>query len=45
MEGRATAILRETRAPAVIVARTDLAADTGRKVVAALEGFFASPKE
>ncbi len=45
VEGRATAILRETRAPAVIVARTDLAADTGRKVVAALEGFFASPKE
>jgi N-acetylmuramoyl-L-alanine amidase len=45
VEGRATAILRETRAPAVIVARTDLAADTGRKVVAALESFFSGPKE
>jgi len=45
VEGRATAILRETRAPAVIVARTDLAADTGRKVVAALEGFFSGPRE
>lgn len=45
VEGMATAILRETRAPAVIVARTDLAADTGRKVVAALEGFFSGPKE
>ena len=45
VEGRATAILRETRATAVIVARTDLAADTGRKVVAALEGFFSGPKD
>jgi N-acetylmuramoyl-L-alanine amidase len=40
VQGKATALLRETRAPAVIVARSDLSADTGRQVVSALEGFF-----
>jgi len=45
LEGKATALLRETRAPAVIVSRADLAASTGRKAVAALETFFASPHE
>lgn len=39
--GRATAILRETRAPAVIVARNRLEPELGRKVVDGLEGFFA----
>jgi hypothetical protein len=36
----ATAILRETRAPAVIVARQVLTAETGRQVVNGLEAFF-----
>ena len=39
--GRATAILRETRAPAVIVARHRLEPDLGRQVVEGLEAFFA----
>jgi N-acetylmuramoyl-L-alanine amidase len=39
--GRATSILRETRAPAVIVASADLSDETGRKAVAGLEQFFA----
>lgn len=38
--GMATAILRETRAPAVIVARNELTADLGRRVVEGLEAFF-----
>jgi N-acetylmuramoyl-L-alanine amidase len=40
VEGKATAMLRETRAPAVIVSPAQLSADTGRKVVEALETFF-----
>jgi N-acetylmuramoyl-L-alanine amidase len=39
--GRATAILRETRAPAVIVARNQLEPDLGRLVVDGVEAFFA----
>lgn len=39
--GRATAILRETRAPAVIVARNEMEPDLGRKVVDGLAAFFA----
>jgi N-acetylmuramoyl-L-alanine amidase len=42
VEGRATALLRETRAPAVIIARSDLSAATGRRVVDGLEHFFGS---
>lgn len=38
--GKATAILRETRAPAVIVARKELTAELGRQVVDGLEAFF-----
>jgi hypothetical protein len=38
--GMATAILRETRAPAVIVARQVLTAEIGRRVVVGLEAFF-----
>ena len=38
--GRATAILRETRSPAVVVCATELHADTGKKVVAGIEDFF-----
>lgn len=40
-EGRATAILRETRAPAVIVSHTNLSADVGRQVVEGISKFFA----
>jgi N-acetylmuramoyl-L-alanine amidase len=40
VEGRASAILRETRAPAVVVARHDLGAAVGRKTVEGLERFF-----
>lgn len=40
VRGRATAILRETRAPAVIVARHRLDSGLGRQVVAGLEAFF-----
>jgi N-acetylmuramoyl-L-alanine amidase len=42
IEGRATAILRDTRAPAVIVARSELSAEIGRRVVDGIEGFFAT---
>lgn len=38
--GRATAILRETRAPAVIVHAADLGAKTGESVVRGLDRFF-----
>ena len=38
--GMATAILRETRAPAVIVARGELTPQIGVQVVAGLEAFF-----
>ena len=38
--GMATAILRETRAPAVIVARQELTPEVGRRVVVGLEAFF-----
>lgn len=41
-EARATAILRETRAPAVIVAQQDLTADIGRQVVEGISQFFAT---
>jgi N-acetylmuramoyl-L-alanine amidase len=40
VEGRATAILKETRCPAVIVARPDLDQSIGRKVVEGIEDFF-----
>jgi len=39
-EGRATAILRETRAPAVIVAHPELGAELGRRVVEGIAQFF-----
>ncbi|MGQ0849908.1 MAG: peptidoglycan-binding protein [Actinomycetota bacterium] len=42
VEGRATAILRETRAPAVIVSRAPLSAELGRQVVDGIERFFSS---
>jgi N-acetylmuramoyl-L-alanine amidase len=38
--GRATAILRETRSPAVVVALPRLDADVGRRVVDGIEAFF-----
>lgn len=40
VEGRATTILRETRAPAVVVARSDLDASVGRRTVEGIEQFF-----
>lgn len=40
VEGRASAILRETRAPAVVVAHHDLGAEIGRRTVVGLERFF-----
>lgn len=42
VEGRATAMLRETRSPAVVIARNDLDATLGRKTVAGISAFFAS---
>lgn len=42
VEGRATAILRDTRAPSVIVAHHRLTDDIGRKVVDGLDQFFAT---
>jgi N-acetylmuramoyl-L-alanine amidase len=42
VEGRATAILRDTRAPSVIVAQPALDADIGRQVVDGLAQFFAT---
>jgi N-acetylmuramoyl-L-alanine amidase len=41
MAGRATALLRETRAPAVVVSRTVLDPNMGRAVVDGIELFFA----
>ncbi len=38
--GRATAILRETRAPAVVISATDLGPKTGEAVVQGLDRFF-----
>lgn len=38
--GRATAILRETRSPAIVVSLRSLDGDTGRRVVAGIERFF-----
>lgn len=40
VEGRATAILRDTRAPSIIVAQPELASDLGRQVVDGLAQFF-----
>jgi N-acetylmuramoyl-L-alanine amidase len=40
VKGKATAILRETRAPAIIVARTAMGPELGRQVVEGLEAFF-----
>ncbi len=40
VEGRATAILKETRAPAIVVARDDLGIQTGRSTVDGLQAFF-----
>lgn len=40
VEGRAGAILRETRAPAVVISRHDLGSEVGAKVVEGLERFF-----
>lgn len=42
VEGRATAMLRETRSPAVVIARNDLDATLGRKTVAGIAAFYAS---
>ena len=41
-EGRAHPILKETRAPAVVVAAADMTEELGRKVATAIVGFFAS---
>lgn len=43
--GRASAILRETRSPAVVVSVTQLDADLGRRTVEGLERFFRSRGE
>jgi len=45
IQGKATAILRETRAPAAIVARRELTAELGRQVVDGLEQFFTNRSE
>lgn len=42
VEGRATAMLRETRSPAVVIARNDLDEALGRKAVAGIAAFFSS---
>lgn len=42
VEGRATAILRETRSPAVVIARNDLNEALGRKTVTGIAAFFES---
>jgi N-acetylmuramoyl-L-alanine amidase len=42
-EGRATPILRETRAPAVVIHRHDLDENLGRAVIQALEEFTSVP--
>ena len=41
-EGRAHPILKETRAPAVVVAAADMTEELGKKVATAIIGFFAS---
>ena len=43
MEGQATAILKETRSPAVVVAVPDLGAPTGEAAVVGLQQFFKTP--
>lgn len=43
IDGRATPLLKDTRAPAVIVAGTDLGTDTGVAIAEGLESFFAGP--
>ncbi|MFQ5515992.1 MAG: peptidoglycan-binding protein [Acidimicrobiia bacterium] len=43
--GRALPMLKETRAPAVVVSQRDLNAELGSKVAAALEAFFRSVQE
>lgn len=40
LEGRATAILRETRAPAVVISRVDMGSSIGRKAIAGLASFY-----
>ncbi|MGI8518517.1 MAG: peptidoglycan-binding protein [Acidimicrobiia bacterium] len=45
VESRATAILRETRAPAVIVAQSNLTAEVGRLVVEGISQFFATASD
>ncbi len=42
VEGRATAMLRETRSPAIVIARCDLGEVLGRRAVAGIASFFAS---
>lgn len=41
VEGRAGALLKETRAPAIVVSAVDLSASTGLAVTAGLQDFFA----
>ena len=43
IEGQATAILKDTRSPAVVVAVPDLGAATGEAAVDGLHRFFATP--
>jgi hypothetical protein len=43
-EGRAHPILKETRAPAVVVATDDMDPETGRATAEAIKGFFASAR-
>ena len=43
MEGQATAILKDTRSPAVVVAVPDLGAPTGEAAVVGLHQFFKTP--
>jgi hypothetical protein len=40
VEGRANAILKETRAPAAVIARTALDEKTGNAVASGIAGFF-----
>ncbi|HEY3428593.1 MAG TPA: peptidoglycan-binding protein, partial [Acidimicrobiia bacterium] len=42
VEGRATAILRDTRAPSVIISHPELSTEIGRQVVDGLAQFFAT---
>jgi hypothetical protein len=41
VEGRASAILKETRAPAVVVSRQTLGPDLGSEMLIGLNQFFA----